>query len=232
MAPHEVLLLPFNDAPSAILLMGRMPSQCPKQRFATAGDAALGLVCKATPDLLLLDAQLPGMDGFGIEPTQAPAMLRDISDRERLTANPLPAVQAKRPVQVLTSAMTGEPADECHQAQPARRMSKHRGVGRFTRARHRRAGQRLRRGRALVQAPVQSVQPPWQAAGCGTPCGPGAGDHTPACGGDERPPARRKRTGSGKLLHPRAARCPGPASRHPSPRPTRTMPPKRQKRHS
>jgi two-component system cell cycle response regulator len=66
MAPREVRLLLVDDDPSAIRIMGRMLSQYPDQRFATSGESALSLAREATPDLILLDVDMPGMSGFDL----------------------------------------------------------------------------------------------------------------------------------------------------------------------
>src|SRR4249920_1339468 len=66
MAPREVQLLLVDDDPSAIQVMGRMLSQYPNQRFATSGEAALRLARETTPDLIVLDVDMPGMTGFDV----------------------------------------------------------------------------------------------------------------------------------------------------------------------
>jgi len=66
MAPREVQLLLVDDDPSAIRVMGRMLSQYPNQRFATSGEAALRLAREATPDLIVLDVDMPGMTGLDV----------------------------------------------------------------------------------------------------------------------------------------------------------------------
>jgi diguanylate cyclase (GGDEF)-like protein len=59
-------LLLVDDDPSAIHVMGRMLSQYPNQRFATSGAVALRLAREVIPDLILLDADMPGMTGFEV----------------------------------------------------------------------------------------------------------------------------------------------------------------------
>jgi two-component system cell cycle response regulator len=59
-------LLLVDDDPSAIQVMSRMLEQFPDLRFATSGKAALRLAGEATPDLILLDAEMPGMTGFEV----------------------------------------------------------------------------------------------------------------------------------------------------------------------
>jgi len=66
MAPREVRLLLVDDDPSAIQVMARMLSQYPDQRFATSGAAALRLAREATPDLIVLDVDMPGMTGLDV----------------------------------------------------------------------------------------------------------------------------------------------------------------------
>ena len=66
MAPGDVRLLLVDDDPSVIQVMGGMLSQYPDQRFATSGEAALRLAREATPDLILLDVDMPGMTGFEV----------------------------------------------------------------------------------------------------------------------------------------------------------------------
>jgi len=66
MARHEVRLLLVDDDPSAIQVMSRMLSQYPDQRFATSGEAALRLAREASPDLVVLDLDMPGMTGLDV----------------------------------------------------------------------------------------------------------------------------------------------------------------------
>ncbi|WP_409018217.1 response regulator [Caballeronia sp. LZ035] len=49
-----------------IRIIGEMLAECPDQRFATTGEAALALARESTPDLILLDANLPTMTGFDV----------------------------------------------------------------------------------------------------------------------------------------------------------------------
>jgi diguanylate cyclase (GGDEF)-like protein len=63
---HDARLLLVDDDPSAIHVMGRMLSQYPNQRFATSGEVALRLAREVIPDLILLDADMPGMTGFDV----------------------------------------------------------------------------------------------------------------------------------------------------------------------
>lgn len=66
MPARQVSLLLVDDDPAAIQVMGRMLAQYPDQRFATTGEAALRLAREATPDLILLDAEMPGMVGLDV----------------------------------------------------------------------------------------------------------------------------------------------------------------------
>lgn len=66
MSSPEVRLLLVDDDPSAIQVMSRMLAQYPDQRFATSGEVALRLAREATPDLILLDVDMPGMTGFDV----------------------------------------------------------------------------------------------------------------------------------------------------------------------
>lgn len=63
---NDARLLLVDDDPFAIQVMGRMLSQYPNQRFATSGEVALRLARELTPDLILLDAEMPGMTGFEV----------------------------------------------------------------------------------------------------------------------------------------------------------------------
>ncbi|MDR5823273.1 response regulator [Caballeronia sp. LZ043] len=59
-------LLLVDDDPAMIRIIGEMLAECPDQRFATTGEAALALARESTPDLILLDANLPTMTGFDV----------------------------------------------------------------------------------------------------------------------------------------------------------------------
>jgi two-component system, sensor histidine kinase and response regulator len=75
MTSPDILLV--DDDPGAIQLMGRILSGEGAVRFATNGDDALRLARTSPPDLILLDAEMPGMSGFEVcaalkaEPTLA-----------------------------------------------------------------------------------------------------------------------------------------------------------------
>ncbi|WP_457354964.1 response regulator [Roseateles sp. P5_D6] len=79
MAPREVRLLLVDDDPSAIQVMARMLSEYPDQRFATSGQAALRLARELTPDLIVLDVDMPGMTGLDVcEALKADPVLADV----------------------------------------------------------------------------------------------------------------------------------------------------------
>jgi len=46
--------------------MGRILAQYPEQHFATSGDEALEQARARRPDIILLDADMPGMSGFDL----------------------------------------------------------------------------------------------------------------------------------------------------------------------
>lgn len=62
--PPNLLLV--DDDPGAIQLMARILADDGKLRFATNGADALRLALDAPPDLVLLDAEMPGMGGFEV----------------------------------------------------------------------------------------------------------------------------------------------------------------------
>jgi diguanylate cyclase (GGDEF)-like protein len=59
-----VSILLVDDDPGAIQLMGRILAGVGQLRFATNGNDALRLARESAPDLILLDAEMPGMSGF------------------------------------------------------------------------------------------------------------------------------------------------------------------------
>lgn len=63
---HEAKLLLVDDDAAAIRVMSRMLTDFPDQRFATSGEDALQLARELTPDLILLDADMPGMSGLEV----------------------------------------------------------------------------------------------------------------------------------------------------------------------
>ena len=74
---HNILLV--DDDPGLIRVMAKMLAGLGQFRFATEGESALRLVQDWRPDLLILDAELPGMSGFQIcEKVKSDPSLRDI----------------------------------------------------------------------------------------------------------------------------------------------------------
>lgn len=65
MAAKDNILL-VDDDPGAIRLLARILSTYGNLRFATNGVDALRLARESVPDLMLLDAQMPDMDGFDV----------------------------------------------------------------------------------------------------------------------------------------------------------------------
>jgi len=62
----DVSILLVDDDPGAIQLMGRILAGVGQLRFATNGNDALRLARESAPDLILLDAEMPGMSGFDL----------------------------------------------------------------------------------------------------------------------------------------------------------------------
>ncbi len=62
---NETILV-VDDDPSSIQLMARILAGVGNLRFATNGEDAVRLVRESPPDLVLLDAQMPGMSGFKV----------------------------------------------------------------------------------------------------------------------------------------------------------------------
>jgi len=72
-------ILLVDDDPGAIQLMGRILADVGRLRFATNGKDALRLARDAAPDLILLDAEMPGMSGFELlKMLQAESFLADV----------------------------------------------------------------------------------------------------------------------------------------------------------
>lgn len=63
--PRSDILL-VDDDPAAIQVLGRILSGLGRLRFATNGAGALRLAHETPPDLILLDAEMPGMSGFDV----------------------------------------------------------------------------------------------------------------------------------------------------------------------
>ncbi|MCE9657481.1 MAG: diguanylate cyclase [Burkholderiales bacterium] len=75
--PSSILLV--DDNPGMIQVMGRMLSGLGELRFATSGATALQQLRAAAPDLVLLDAEMPGMSGYDVcEAMKAEPALADI----------------------------------------------------------------------------------------------------------------------------------------------------------
>lgn len=62
--PASILLV--DDDPLLVQLMGAMLADLGRVRFATDGEAALRQLGAERPDLILLDVQMPRMDGFAV----------------------------------------------------------------------------------------------------------------------------------------------------------------------
>lgn len=60
----DILLV--DDDPDTIQLLGRILNEVGTLRFATNGEDALRLIHESTPDVVLLDAEMPGMSGFEV----------------------------------------------------------------------------------------------------------------------------------------------------------------------
>jgi diguanylate cyclase (GGDEF)-like protein len=75
----EAGILLVDDDPGAIQLMGHILASVGKLRFATNGRDALRLAREAAPDLILLDAEMPGMSGFQLlKALKAESFLADV----------------------------------------------------------------------------------------------------------------------------------------------------------
>jgi len=66
MSSQQASLLLVDDDPAAIQVTGRMLAHYPDQRFATSGEVALRLARESRPDLILMDAEMPGLSGLGV----------------------------------------------------------------------------------------------------------------------------------------------------------------------
>jgi diguanylate cyclase (GGDEF)-like protein len=62
----DPLLLLVDDDVGSIQLLRRILAAYKNVRFATGGEAALRIARSSAPDLILLDAEMPGMDGFAV----------------------------------------------------------------------------------------------------------------------------------------------------------------------
>jgi two-component system cell cycle response regulator len=66
MSSESPRLLLVDDDPATIQIMGRMLEEFSDQRFAMSGHAALDIARAQSPDLILLDANMPDMTGFDV----------------------------------------------------------------------------------------------------------------------------------------------------------------------
>ncbi|WP_374564801.1 response regulator [Ideonella sp.] len=66
MTERQFSLLLVDDDPSAVQAMSRMLADYTNQRFATSGADALRVARESPPDLILLDAEMPGMSGLEV----------------------------------------------------------------------------------------------------------------------------------------------------------------------
>lgn len=74
---HNILLV--DDDPGLIRVMARVLAGLGQFRFATHGEAALQQARDWQPDLMILDAEMPGMSGFQVcEAMKADPALRDV----------------------------------------------------------------------------------------------------------------------------------------------------------
>lgn len=64
MTSADILLV--DDDPGTIQLLARMLAGTGRLRFATNGETALRMARESAPDLMLLDAEMPGMSGFQV----------------------------------------------------------------------------------------------------------------------------------------------------------------------
>jgi diguanylate cyclase (GGDEF)-like protein len=75
----DVSILLVDDDPGTIQLIGRILAAVGNVRFATNGKDALRLARDAVPDLILLDAEMPGMSGFELLKTlKSESFLADV----------------------------------------------------------------------------------------------------------------------------------------------------------
>lgn len=62
----EASILIVDDDPSTILMLRKALADLGRIRFALSGDDAMRLVAEQAPDLMLLDAEMPGKSGFEV----------------------------------------------------------------------------------------------------------------------------------------------------------------------
>lgn len=61
---HAILIV--DNDPAMVQVLAATVRELAKLRFATSGQAALRLLGETLPDVVLLDADMPGMDGFEV----------------------------------------------------------------------------------------------------------------------------------------------------------------------
>jgi diguanylate cyclase (GGDEF)-like protein len=72
-------ILLVDDDPAIIQMMAKILATSGTLRFATCGEDALTMARQSPPDLMLLDAEMPGMSGFEVlEALKADAALADV----------------------------------------------------------------------------------------------------------------------------------------------------------
>ena len=73
-------ILLVDDDPGTIQLLSRILAKAGHLRFATSGEDALRLARETPPDLMLLDAEMPGMSGFQVlEALKADPVLANVA---------------------------------------------------------------------------------------------------------------------------------------------------------
>ncbi len=79
LSPMKTNILIVDDNASMIQLVARMLKGVARLRFATGGAEALELMRQERPDLVLLDAEMPGMSGYEVcEAIRADALLSTV----------------------------------------------------------------------------------------------------------------------------------------------------------
>jgi CheY-like chemotaxis protein len=77
MNPKKILLV--DDNPAMIQVLAKALSGVGQLLFATNGEAALRLARQGLPDLILLDAEMPGLSGYEVcEALKADPALADV----------------------------------------------------------------------------------------------------------------------------------------------------------
>lgn len=108
MAHADPRILLVDDDPTAVQMMSRELAHYRRQQFAMSGPDALRLVHEATPDLIVLDAELPGLSGFDV----CDAMAGDPS----LAEVPIIVASAHDAVSVELTALTHGATDFIHKS--------------------------------------------------------------------------------------------------------------------